>query len=47
LAVSSIILGLAILAHIYTERHSITELIENTPMLRRLDEIGRIRPRRI
>ncbi len=47
LVVSSVALLLAVLAHIYTEGHSISKLIENTPVLRRLDELGRTKPRRI
>ena len=47
LPVSIAALGLAILAHVYTESHSISKLIDDTPMLRKLDEIGRIKPRRI
>jgi len=34
------------LVHIYAEGHSITELIENTPVLRNLDELGRLKDRR-
>ncbi|MGI6554063.1 MAG: hypothetical protein ACOX2P_01370 [Bacillota bacterium] len=38
--VKSIILGMLVLLHIYTEKYSLTETIQKITFLRRIDEWG-------